>query len=135
MSTDPLPGKLPEHETALITAVNQLTNVVEALQATLQNDYPTRAEVRRRRRQLVVVLVAAIVGSYFFTIGTVSYCFLSGIPDPGTHRYCYIFPGYEESFENNRALQERFFEMEEFIKENRARIDNLQEQGTDEPTP
>jgi hypothetical protein len=114
------------HEKALLEAVNSLTTVVGALQSTLENDYPTRAEVRRRRLQLVVTLVGAIVGSYFFTVGTVSYCFLTGIPDPGTHRFCYIFPGYEESFENNRQLQERFFELEKFLNDNRERIRELE---------
>ncbi len=131
MSIDRKNGE-PVTKEMLLEAIHNLTSVVGALEHTLTHDYPTRAEVRRRRWQVAGAMVVAIVSSYFFTVGTVSYCFLGGIPEPGTHNYCDIFPGYDESFDNNRRLQERFFEMEEFIEKNRQRITELETKGTGE---
>lgn len=130
MSVDRKSGE-PVTKEMLLEAIHNLTSVVGALEHTLTHDYPTRAEVRRRRWQVAGGMVIAIVASYFFTVGTVSYCFLGGIPEPGTHLYCDIFPGYDESFDNNRRLQERFFEMEEFIEKNRQRITELETKGAD----
>ena len=131
MSIDRKNGE-PVTKEMLLEAIHNLTSVVGALEHTLTHDHPTRAEVRRRRWQVAGAMVVAIVSSYFFTVGTVSYCFLGGIPDPNTHEFCYIFPGYDESFDNNRRLQERFFEMEEFIEKNRQRITELETKGTGE---
>lgn len=131
MSIDRKNGE-PVTKEMLLEAIHNLTSVVGALEHTLTHDYPTRAEVRRRRWQVAEAMVVAIVSSYFFTVGTVSYCFLGGIPEPGTHNYCDIFPGYDESFDNNRDLQERFFDMEEFIEKNRQRITELETKGTGE---
>lgn len=133
MTTDEASPVGNPHETALLMAVKNLTNVVEALQTTIESDYPTRAEVRRRRRGLILTLISAVVGSYFFTIGTVSYCFLSGIPEEGTHQFCSIFPGYQESFDNNRDFRDRFLELERFIQENGERIEQLEQEGTATP--
>jgi len=131
MSIDRKNGE-PVTKEMLLEAIHNLTSVVGALEHTLTHDYPTRAEIRRRRWQVAGAMVVAIIASYFFTVGTVSYCFLDGIPEPGTHLYCDIFQGYDESFDNNRRLQERFFEMEEFIEKNRQRITELETKGTGE---
>lgn len=125
MSIDRKNGE-PVTKEMLLEAIHNLTSVVGALEHTLTHDYPTRAEVRRRRWQVAGAMVVAIVSSYFFTVGTVSYCFLDGIPEPGTRQFCQVFPGYEESFDNNRDLQQRFFDMEEFINDNRQRIRDLE---------
>lgn len=120
---------------ALLRAVKELTRVVEALQETmkdypnrkeLERDYATRKEIRSRRTAIVLSILVAIVASYFFTVATVSYCFLSGIPKPGTHQYCKIFPGYEDSFNNNRANIQIFVNMQSQIKRNQIEINRLQ---------
>lgn len=127
MSLDHKPGE-PVRKDTLLEAIHNLTDVVKALQNTLENDYPTRAEVRKRRWQLAWTLVIAIVASYFFTVGTVSYCFLGGIPEPGTHNFCSIFPGYTESFDSSRDLRDRFIDLENFVNDSRDRIRELEQE-------
>jgi hypothetical protein len=119
---------------ALLDAVRELTRVVKALQVTMKEypnrneiklNYATRRETRKRRWQISFAMVAAIVASYFFTVGSVSYCFLGGIPDPGTHDFCQIFPGYTESFDNNRRSVKIFTDLQTQVKQNQADIDEL----------
>ena len=90
-------------EETLRDTVRQLNKAVEALTEVIKSDYPTRAEIRTRRRNLVVGMVAAILVSHFAAISTVSYCFLDGIPKAGDKLYCRIIPGYEATFDNNKA--------------------------------
>jgi hypothetical protein len=114
---------MSEEESALIETINRLRLSVDALHKTLESDYPTRVEISARRRNVVMGTLAAIVLSYFLTISTVSYCFLDGIPARGEKQFCHIFPGYEQSFDNNRSsidarakLQERINQLEEKVK-------------------
>lgn len=119
----------------LTQAVTKLTAVVEALQKTMTDDYPkrqeierkyaSRAEVNARRKTFAVAMVAAIIASYFATVGTINYCFLGGIPEPGTHGYCHVFPGYDESFDNNRAFVTEFGNLQKQIKQNQKDIAEL----------
>lgn len=110
----------------LHTAVLNLTKAVAALDITLKNDYPTRIDVRKRRWQLAAAMAAAIVASYFCTVGTISYCFLDGIPAENAKSFCQIFPGWDESFNNNRVAQHTFEDLIKKTDENSARLDKLE---------
>ncbi len=126
MST-PTGDMTPMTNKELRAAITDLTKAVGALDITLKRDYPTREEIKKRRVQIVLAMVAAIIASYFLTVGTVSYCFLSGIPEDGASGFCNVFPGYEESFDNNRELRDQFIQMQQFIQENREKIEQLEE--------
>lgn len=110
----------------LHTAVLNLTRAVAALDITLKRDYPTRVDVRKRRWQLAAAVVVAIVASYFCTVGTISYCFLDGIPEEDAKSFCNIFPGWHESFDNNRQAQQAFMDLIKKTNENSARLDKLE---------
>ena len=107
-------------EETLTETVKQLTRAIEALNDVIKSDYPTRNEIKRRRRNLVVVMVAAIVGSYFITVSTVSFCFLDGVPGPTDKLYCRVFPGYYDTFDNNRSAVKSYIELQERV----ARLEN-----------
>lgn len=119
-------GEEPVTLQTLHTAVLNLTRAVAALDITLKNDYPTRADVRKRRWQISGAVVVAIIASYFCTVGTISYCFLDGIPEENTKGYCQVFPGWEESFDNNRQAQYTFEELIRKTQENSDRLDQLE---------
>ena len=112
----------------LLGAVRDLTRVVTALEMTLARDYPTKLEIKKRRGQIVFAIVTAIIASYFLTVGTVSYCFLQGIPGEDEQRACTIFPGWEKSFDNNRKAQDTFNQLLNTTSVNNARIVTLERQ-------
>ena len=128
-------GQPPTEETVLLKAVTDLTKVVDALNTTLKEDYPKRQEIernfiskdhsRKRVRQIAVGMVVAIVASYFATVGTVNYCFLNGVPEPGTRDICNVFPGYEASFDNNREFIASYTQLQNQISQNQKDIARL----------
>lgn len=119
----------------LIDAVNQLTQVVRQLQTMIENDYPKRQEIERdfvtkyginkKRRQLIVSLVAAIIASFFWTIGTVSYCLLGQTGDP-PKAYCRIIPGYSDAIARNDRLISSFNKLIATTNANSDRLDKLE---------
>lgn len=116
----------PITQETLHEAVVQLTRAVKALEITLANDYPTRREVRLRRKQVTIATVAAIVLSYFGTVSTISYCFLDGVPALDEKQFCNIFPGYRDSFNNNLRFLENYKKLEDYVKQNDSRIEELE---------
>lgn len=110
----------------LHSAVTKLTEVVAALDETLKRDYPTRRDIAKRRWQFAGAVLLAITASYFCTIGTISYCFLDGIPNEGDKPFCQMLPGWEKSFDNNRHAQQTFEELIKKTAENDARLDKLE---------
>ncbi len=112
----------------LLGAVQELTRVVTALEMTLKRDYPTKIEIKKRRGQIVVAIVVAIIASYFLTVGSVSYCFLQGIPETGEQQLCQVFPGWQESFDNNRAARDTFNQLLNVTSTNNQRIVVLERQ-------
>lgn len=127
--TDEPSVKLPKtgdvSNAVLLAAVRQLTKVVQGLDHTLKEDYPKRSELNRSRRYFVFSVVITLILSYFATVSTVSYCFLQGIPDKGEKKFCRIFPGYEDSFDNNREAQRIFLNMQIQVKDLQAQVDQL----------
>lgn len=129
-------GGLPENSGPLLAAVNELTKVTKALTTVLEKDYPkrteiardyaTRREVKARRRWVITGTVAALVGSYFGTVGTVSFCFLDGIPMEGEKNFCRVFPGYDETFNNNRRAVDIHEIQQKQIEDLRKRVDLLE---------
>lgn len=134
-----------EGESTLTAAVKALTRAVQDLQDLIQNEYPKRNEIERdfvskyhinrKRKQLIFATVAGIILSYFFTMGTVSYCFLQG---QGTvneaHQACYLLPGYGEVVKYSKArlegyenLIERSLKNEQQIINQDNRIEKLEE--------
>lgn len=125
-------------EVSLVNAVQQLTRVVQELQSMIRDDYPKREEIerdfvtkygiRKRRRQWAIGTVVAIVASYFWTMGTVSYCFLSSDPDGETDlkTYCLIIPGYKEAVERNQRLVTVFNHLIDTTEANSDRLDELE---------
>jgi hypothetical protein len=112
----------------LLQAVNKLSDVVRLLDATMKRDYPKRVELqnylskREGRKRIQYFAAAAVVAtllSFFVTVSSVNYCFLNGVPEPGERDICQVFPGWEESFDNNR----RFTDL---INNNQQRLDELE---------
>jgi hypothetical protein len=112
----------------LLQAVNKLSDVVRLLDATMKRDYPKRVELqnylskregRKRIQYFAAAAVVATVLSFFVTVSSVNYCFLNGVPEPGERDICQVFPGWEESFDNNR----RFTDL---INNNQQRLDELE---------
>lgn len=109
---------------ALLSAVQNLTKVVDALRKTIEDDYPKRRELeqkyttktvaKRRLRQTAFVLVAAIIASYFLSISTASYCFLQS--NPKDRFYCHIMPGYSASQDRAEHFRKKIAEQEARIK-------------------
>ena len=120
----------PVTNIALLAAVKQLIRVVEALDRTLKNDYPKRVEVRRARRNFAGAVILALLLSYFATINTVSYCFLSGKAN-SDQSFCHIFPGYTESQDRNKDILNLFNEIVDTTHKNRTKIDDMQKQIND----
>ena len=119
----------------LINAVHQLTAVVKQLQKMIEDDYPKRHEIERdfvskygiakKRRQLAIAFTVAIVASFFWTMGTVSYCLLGQTGEP-SKLYCKIIPGYSEAIERNDRLIARFNDLIATTEANRARIEEME---------
>lgn len=133
MSTQPGAGG-----SELVRAVHELTRVVEALRDTVMNDYPRRAEIeekyatkygiKRRRAQILTGTLLAIVLSYFASVQTVSYCFLTGNPEKDPKTFCRIIPGYSERRAANRVVLKVFEDITNTTRANKARIDVLEKQ-------
>lgn len=121
----------------LVEAVRDLTQVVKALDILLREEYPKRTEVERRfvsrktasRRAWTVIalILATVVASYFFSIGTVSYCFLGNTVDPPA--YCNIMPGYNHAVKKNNRLIKIFNGIVKTTETNSKRIAKLESQG------
>lgn len=128
-------GQPAEDESVLLAAVNKLTLVVDALNKTLKEDYPKRREIerdfiskdhsRKRLKQIAAGMVVAVLVSYFLTVTSINYCFLNGIPAPGERDFCRVFPGYEESFDNNREALASYVKLQQQIAKNQTDIANL----------
>lgn len=114
-------------EESLIETIEKLRSSVEALNSTMKSDYPTRREIKDRRRNVALGTFAAIVASYFITVTTVNYCFLDGIPGPDEKNYCDIFPGYDDSFDNNREAVNARKELFNRVGELTERVLQLEE--------
>jgi hypothetical protein len=112
----------------LLTGVRALTNAVNALDTTLKNDYPKRAEVRRGLIQLALLTVAGLVGSSFVTVAVISGCFLSPkVSQEGNPAVaCQILPGYSESVRRNHLLLKQFNQLLVDIEQNRKDIARLE---------
>lgn len=122
---------LPEGQVSnavLLTAVKQLVRAVEGLDRTLKADYPKREEFRRSRRYAIYAVIVALILSFFANVTTVNYCFLQGVPDQNSHRFCHVFPGYDESFDNNRKAIKEYRATLDLIRENQNQIKELQRQ-------
>jgi hypothetical protein len=126
-------------EGELAAAVRELTSVVQGLQSMIQEDYPKRSEIERdfvskyginkRRKQYAILVVIAIVGSYFWTMGTVSYCFLQGQGSvTASKSYCYLLPGYGDVVGYSKTRLETYQNLIKTTEVNRARIEELERQ-------
>ena len=119
---------IPEGEITnenLLAAVKQLTAAVRMLNATMKEDYPKRAEVKRNRRTFIWAVMVGLLLSYFANVSTVNYCFLQGIPDAGTHQFCRVFPGWDDSFNNNRDSMQTVVDMQKIMEQNQKEIAQL----------
>lgn len=95
---------------ALLTAVQNLTRVVEVLQQTLKEDYPKRSEIEKdfptkaslvkSRKQAALIIAVAIFASSIITMGSVSYCFLQG----KVYTACRVIPGYSATVDRSVRL-------------------------------
>lgn len=122
----------------LLVAVQELNRSVKALERTLHNDYPKRAEVEHRFSTknsahvrvvaFVMSLVLAIIGSFFVTVSTISYCFLGGAETGNPPPICNSLPGYPEAQEANRKLLKQFRDMISIMESNQERIKKLERQ-------
>lgn len=120
----------------LLGAVQQLSRVVKALDETVQKEYPKRFEVERdfitkidakkRWGYAAIIAVTATIASFFVTVSSVNYCFLNGVPEKGERDVCKVFPGWEESFDNNRVFMQDYMRLQEEIAENRRRLDKIE---------
>lgn len=123
----------------LLAAVLELTRVVKALENTLKNEYPKRREIeanyvnrtetRKRRNQFVIFVVIAIVASYFFTITTISGCFLSeGARTGHAPSACSILPGYDRALKRNDKIVKQFEHLIHKTNRNSHRLDKIERQ-------
>ena len=134
----------PIEEADLAGAVKELTEVVRGLQQMIREDYPKRSEIeetfvtkygiRKRRRQYAVLVIIAIIGSYFWTMGTVSYCFLQG---QGTvtesKSYCYILPGYGDVVGYSKERLDGYKKLVGTVQKNQAEIARLKKEVAAKP--
>lgn len=113
-------------ESELLQSVRGLTAAVNALDATLKDEYPKRAEVRRGLMQLALLTIAGLVGSSLVTISVISGCFLNPRVNEGHPVVaCRILPGYTESVARNQKLLQQFNKLLVQIEENRRQIKRL----------
>ena len=113
----------------LLEAVKKLSRVVHQLDDTMKRDYPKRLELqqdyltkqegRKRVKMFALAAVVSTLASFFITVSSVNYCFLNGVPEPGERDVCKVFPGWEQSFDNNR----RFTDL---ITRNQERLTDLE---------
>lgn len=135
--TDTTPEKMPDPEKDLAGAVAVLNANVLKLTRVLKEDYPrrkelqdnyeTRATLRKRRWQIIIFGLVIVLASNFLTAGMISYCFLGDITDP-EHAVCHIIPGYSASHDRNIERLGQFQELIDFIHENRGKILTTREQ-------
>lgn len=121
-----LPQEGEVNDENLLVAVKQLTRAVRSLDSTLKADYPDRTEVKRDRKVFIYAVLVALAASFFANVSTVNYCFLQGLPDEGERSFCQVFPGWDDSFDNNRRATETFLNMQKQIAENQREITELQ---------
>lgn len=129
-------AETPESE--LVTAVTSLTDVISELQKMIRDDYPKRNEIERdfvtkygvkkRRIQFAVAIIVAIVASYFFTMGTISYCFLESPGTGGLHSkpLCELLPGYASVMDSSKDRLDVYQGVVERSLDNKIRLDKIE---------
>jgi Holliday junction resolvasome RuvABC endonuclease subunit len=119
-------------ESTLQRAIEELHSIVEALKELLDREFPRRHEVEESFREqerkaietfvtkkvskqrwvfLLMLAPLMVVATFFFTIGTVSTCFL-GRDAAKPPQVCSVIPGYDHSRERQRDFRDRFLELE-----------------------
>lgn len=121
-------------EQGLLEAVQNLTSVVRALEATIREEYPKRKEVERRfatKREnrdryttFILLLIIGMTSSFLVTTSTLSYCFLGG----GDHgkEICKIMPGYQASADSSDQIVEEFRRLQRVTEQNTKKIARLE---------
>lgn len=100
----------------LLAETRALHEAVDALIATLEREYPKRAEIRKARQSfalaIMIGLIVSAIISIITTIGTVSGCFLSRAAVDGHAAHaCSFLPGYDATQDRARRNNARFAQL------------------------
>ena len=105
-------------------AASQLRTVVNEIKALLDDHYQKRVSSQRMVKFIFLSLIASMLFSVFFTLSTVSNCFLVTQGSPS--EYCNYIPGFEDAQKRNNDLIKEFKELQQRSKANERRIDRLE---------